>query len=528
MPATLAKIVKIFLAHAEATRPEAVPPEVARIHVDEIASKVAAFYERVRKLIDYREEHLLRKHFIERTLKRRLFLKEVTGSIAEPLVKDIIRAGHLPNDTVPETVVREVDTVIGNLFVLLEHLRAQQNGERRKTQEWLIALTANAIEELLFPPTKETITAECMFGALKERLLIQGAGINDDDINLQLFIAIQRALLRVDEDLLHWRLLKFVYPHWITMKTEEVSEIAQSLPVIRANIARHVRHPLRRHFYKLADRYNTVFYLIGDLLDEPRSAAELEIIFSDEVKLASALENAYRLRYQKEKARLGRLAFFSVISFFLSKILVAFAIEIPIDRAVGQFSLENTVVNTLFAPLLMLIIVLAIRLPSEKNFPLVWMETQAIVYEGSDKKYIVKVPKGRSVFTELMVYAFYAAVFVAVFWWLAKLLLLLDFSPASIVIFAFFASLVAATGVKIQNRAKEISLEESKPTVFSFLVDLVAMPFISVGRVALAGLAKVNILVVAVNLLIELPFTFFVEFLENFRAFIKAQKEEIT
>ena len=42
---------------------------VAKIHVDEIASKIAGFYSYLRNIVDYREEHLLRKGIIERTLK---------------------------------------------------------------------------------------------------------------------------------------------------------------------------------------------------------------------------------------------------------------------------------------------------------------------------------------------------------------------------------------------------------------------------------------------------------------------------
>ena len=34
---------------------------VATVHVDEVAAKVAAFYERIRGVIDWREEHLLRR-----------------------------------------------------------------------------------------------------------------------------------------------------------------------------------------------------------------------------------------------------------------------------------------------------------------------------------------------------------------------------------------------------------------------------------------------------------------------------------
>jgi len=47
--------------------------EVPTIHVDEVASKVASFYEKIRGVIDYRGEHLLRKTAIERKLKRSYF-----------------------------------------------------------------------------------------------------------------------------------------------------------------------------------------------------------------------------------------------------------------------------------------------------------------------------------------------------------------------------------------------------------------------------------------------------------------------
>src|SRR3989344_5986994 len=68
-----------------------------KMHVDEIAAKVAAFYEKVRNLIAYSEEHLLRKGTIDRILRRRIFLKDFEKNFAEPLIKELIRSGHLAN-----------------------------------------------------------------------------------------------------------------------------------------------------------------------------------------------------------------------------------------------------------------------------------------------------------------------------------------------------------------------------------------------------------------------------------------------
>jgi len=56
------------------------------IYVDEIASKVAKFYETVRRIVDWKEEHLIRRAAIERVLKRR-FVSKVYGISIIPDVK---------------------------------------------------------------------------------------------------------------------------------------------------------------------------------------------------------------------------------------------------------------------------------------------------------------------------------------------------------------------------------------------------------------------------------------------------------
>jgi len=43
------------------------------IHVDEVALRVAAFYEQIRTIVDWKEEHLMRRAAIIRKLKRRFF-----------------------------------------------------------------------------------------------------------------------------------------------------------------------------------------------------------------------------------------------------------------------------------------------------------------------------------------------------------------------------------------------------------------------------------------------------------------------
>ena len=101
-----------------------------KIHVDEIASKVAKFYERIRKITDWKEDNLLRRSAIERILKRSLFgefsklvflFRTNVDKVAGPLVEELIRGGHLPNDEIPYEIIPRVQSIIDKYFYLLKN-----------------------------------------------------------------------------------------------------------------------------------------------------------------------------------------------------------------------------------------------------------------------------------------------------------------------------------------------------------------------------------------------------------------------
>lgn len=523
--------------------------DVPKIHVDEIAAKFAAFYEKVRGFIDYKEEHLLRKNFIDRVFRRRFFFKDFSGNIGEGIIKEIIRSGRLPNDSVPETKIAEIDHIIHNFVETLRELKRLGTKREAELEDWLTRLVINSIEESLFPPLKENLISDTMFFSLKEKLSISGSSLSENDINLQLFIAVQRSLLRVDEDQLNYRLLKFIRPDWNSLSNGEMRDFVQDLPNLKDSIEAHLKHPLRKYFSKLCQRYNTIFYLFGDIIDKRKTSEEFASTFENIDELEHDIAEAYQSRYARERSRLNRLAFLSVLSIFLSKILVAIAVEYPIDSGfmgrVGnglaeafdlnvQFSTEdvsswlNTLINIIFPAVLMLIIVLSIRMPSEENEELVQNTVKNICYGDDKKGFGIIVPKKKNLLTRLIINSLYGVIFISVFYQLIKFLHdVLNFSPANIAIFAFFTSLVAATGVKVHNRAKDISMEEREPKVTGFIIDIFALPFITVGKWGLATLNKLNILVVIFNLIIELPFQIFVQFIENFRSFIKSKKDEL-
>ena len=94
------------------------------IHVDEVVLKVAAFYEQIRTIIDWKEEHLMRRVAIIRKLKRRfldLELKDFSvdkkdsmeaetselENVAESLVLELIRSGCFANDKIEVSKIKD-------------------------------------------------------------------------------------------------------------------------------------------------------------------------------------------------------------------------------------------------------------------------------------------------------------------------------------------------------------------------------------------------------------------------------------
>jgi len=489
-----------------------------KIQVDEIATKVATFYERVRNLIDYHEAHLLRKRVIGRALKRRIFLKDISGQdIAESLIKEIIRSGHLRNNSIPESKIQEVQGIIDSVLFILDHLRG--TGVRDEDlSDWLLGVAVCAVEEALVPPAREMMLADLMFSSLRERVGFHGGTVNPADRDTLLFIAVQRVLLRVDEDQLYCRLLASLCPGWMQYSDAERAEFARALPAVRERILSYSKHSLLPLFLTFCNRFAFLFRIVGDLVFSGKGFDEL----TGEVALA------YKDRYARKKKQLFRLAFFSVISFLLSKVLIAFAIEYPIDRyLLGHFSLMHTVINIIVPPLLMLLIVAAVRLPSERNLSLVTREVESLVFDDPPRTYTISLPRKQRWFLRFLIRTSYIAVFSVSLYYIVKLLLSLGFSGANVVVFVLFTSLIAATGVKIYNRAREISLEKRRQGFLTFLMDLFTVPLVTIGRWFMSGLRRFNVLVLFLDFFIELPFQLFVEFLESFNGFLRRKKEEV-
>lgn len=521
------KLIQKYRAWHQSLEPK---KEVPRLHVDEVASRVAFFYEKIREIVDWKEEHLLRKAAIERVLKRRLLLQK--DEEAEPLILELIRGGHFPNDKIEEAKVAEVQKLIDKYSFIFKNAPFRTGAQSVKLSDWLLGICACEVEEVLAPPLRERALIEYMFELMQERIeLSEGVfvikGISQEEKNTQIYIAIQRALFKLDSALISFNLFKKRYPQWFNLPKSQLEEITKNIYLIWKSIEKDLKHPLTEKFYQACERYDTPYLILGDIISQDPSRAEAKL--KEATVLESSIREAYNKRAQKLGGRIKRAAIYVTLSIFLSKILVALAIEIPFDKYItGQFSYSTLGMNILIPPLLMFFLILSIKPPKKENLERVIMEVMKIAYVHERKDvYLIKPTKKRGKIMNAIINIFYLLTFLISFGIIILILQKLNFGILSQIIFIVFLCLISFAGVKIRERAKELDVMEEKGGFLNFIIDLFSIPVIRMGRWLSAQWAKYNIVVALLNSLVDMPFQVFVEFIEKWRSFLKEKKEEI-
>src|SRR3989344_1427286 len=289
----ISKAKKKLISNYKSWRKSLQPKEgVALIHVDEVVSKVATFYEKMRGVIDWREEHLLRKTAIERALKRRLFLKRDGKEISEPLTHELIRGGHFPNDAIPESKILEIQKSINKYIYILENSpRPPREKMRLLLHDWILGIAACEIEETLVSPIKEAALMDFMLELMKEKI---DAKIDPKEKNIQTYIAIQRALFKLDQSIITYNLLKKWYEEWFNLPQEKLEEIAKNIYLIWAKLEENLHHPLAEKFYSVCERYDTAYLIMGDIISAEPAGARSNV--ENPEILENKIKDAYRNR----------------------------------------------------------------------------------------------------------------------------------------------------------------------------------------------------------------------------------------
>jgi len=514
---------------------------VSTIHVDEIASKVAFIYERVRKIIDWKEEHLIRRGAIERVLKRRL-ISELSSlklanfdpeKSAEPMVLELIRGGHFANDQIPREKIKEVKKVLNKYLYILSNnpLHNSVNiKDKVNLYNWLLEIAACEIEEILDPPMEENLFINFMTQSVLKKIKVTGKNkLSAEVLGLQTYIAVHRALFRLDAPIISYHLIKYYYSNWREISQEKLETTTDNIQELVKKIETSLRHPQASKFQKICERYDTVYLIIKDVFEKITNQKEpLEEKTTDIKTLNQLIRECYQNRLSTLKARLYRAAVYSTLSIFVAGGLSLFIFEIPLAKLFyGSFSPLAILVDILIPTIVMFILVAIIRLPKTDNLKRVISEVQKIVYRTeAEDVYEIRLTKKRKWLMNLLIGVIYALTNIAsilLIFWVFKIARV---PMTSLYIDTLNVAMVVFAALIIRQKAKEMTVVE-KVSIGEFLLDILSIPVGKLGQWLSAKWKEWNIVSVFFTAIIDIPFLTITEFIENWSSFIKEKKAEI-
>ena len=362
---------------------------------------------------------------------------------------------------------------------------------------------------------------------MTDKIQAQGGQLPSEDMHNQIFTAAQKALFKLDAHTISHHLLERFYPEWQNLPRKTLVTLTENIHAVRKSIENVLTHRISERLYRVAERQDTPYLILGDIIAE--NPEGFKALSDNPNKTETAIENAYNLRLGRLKERMKRAAIYSTLSILLSKVLIALVIEIPLDQyLLSGVNVVAVGLSIAIPPLLMLLLVATVKPTSATNFQQVVFGVMKLTYKNEKKEMIeIPVPKRKGPILGAIVYAFYALSFIVSFGGLAWILNTLNFSITSIAIFLLFLSLVAFAGTIIRQRGRELLVLPEKEGMLHGFLDFFFLPMIQVGKWLSGQLARYNILVVLFNFVIEVPFQLFVEFFEQWRAFLREKKEEI-
>ena len=505
-----------------------VSKEVPKIKINKMVRTIASIYEKVRNIVDLRDEHLLRKNAIERILKRRFLYNEKLDRIPKPLVEELIRAGYLKDDTVPDTKIQEVHNILEKYYYLIQRLPnvKEKKYDRKSLHEWLVSLAACELEESLTLAFKEKAVIDTMYDIINPQFKFK-EDYNQQEKDTQIYLAINRARVKSDRAMVAYLLFKLYHPQWSEPNDELKAHLVNNIVNLKKAIDQQVDHPLADRLWRLLTRKAVPFSILKEVIEKNQKNI-LQIVSSPDL-LEEQIREVCQAKYKQTRKKLSRGIIRAILYIFITKSIFALLLEIPIEWYLeGHLDYRALGINVVFQPVLMFLIALTMRVPSEKNTAKIVKEIKYIIY-GHPKDQVIhfKPTVKRSMVTKLVFAFLYTIIFGISFGLVILFLISLNFNIFSGIVFIFFLCLVSFFGFKLRASAKELVVLERKENWFTLFVDFLSIPLIRAGRAMSTNFAKINIFAFFLDFIFEAPFKVFLEILEDFFGYLREKREEV-
>ena len=330
-------------------------PLINSFEIDDLALNVGKFYEKIRKVIDWKEENALRRGSITRALKRKLvnqlygfshqYSQEENHRLAQEFVFELMRSGYFDNKLINTYKVEAVEAILFKYAQILIALNSQKKGASRKDlkqkmkfQTWVLQIASCEIEECLAPAFKTQALAQLMINVFKKRIkLLPKNYLTPAAEEKFILIAVWRALFEADYYYVAYQLIKFEYQPLLTTKISQPAIFLENFFQAKNKILTDLGSKKARKFLQLANKYDAAYRLIGDITKkmDPTNVAAAEKDWQDGNKVQQFYQEIYAARYKSLKKRLLRTSFWTTLSILAGNAFSVFAIEGPLAKLFG-------------------------------------------------------------------------------------------------------------------------------------------------------------------------------------------------
>jgi len=526
----LSKYTEALLSAMASIKPKTRPDDMSALSVSQTVSFFALVYERVRNAVEFREDHLILRASIERVLKRRFSLNPEGKGEAENLIRELLWARYFDNSSLGGEDIIKIQDLVDKYVLLKRILVVGRDYEMQAyLNQFLFDILTCEIEETLKPSSaqKQANLTFFIYQVLRKKIKIEG--LTDEQRDAFFLVSVEKVFGKSDRAFIHYHLFITFYKTLSSFSKKELETKANKLPAAFKKIDDMVASPYVDKLTKFTRKQLPPFLVLFDVMKSKFS--EIKDILVDREKLWSEVETMCRTKYHQMGKRVRDLAVRSFIYILLTKMVFAIILEYPLSLYIyGEVNHISVLINSVFPPILMAIIVTFFKVPGENNTKKIYQRIIEII--DDDQTFETKVaymPKKDSPKRPILIFGFtifYSLTFIVTLSLIYEMLLYINFNLISMAIFIFFVSVVTFFSYRIRQITKELALVD-KESIFSPIIDFFFMPILSLGKYFSSEIAKLNFFIFIFDFIIEAPFKLLFEIIEEWISFVRKRKEEI-
>lgn len=489
-----------------------------KINVVGAGGAVTAAYEQLRKAAENTEEHLLLQNAIRRFYKQLFVMRDekLVRTSGNELAIELTFAGYVPNDSLTKQQVDRISQVAREHYETYEIFQKRRNVSADTSTSWILDTLAGTVALIISPQPRDNAfvdDAYAYFENIIQNEYVSAKDVTADEYGVILFVAIHRALLKSDTATIRAALFE--------RYRVSVTDIDQYI-AYNKQIDRLLASPLSDQLFHIIDRHGAPMRIIRQMIEDnpetpqllPRHDAFLE-----------AYEQQVNKSYGTIITRINRAIIRSVMFLVITKFLIGIAIEVPYDLWTrGQIMWQPLLINLFFPPLYMIALRLTLTLPGYAN-------TTALVDHADRMLYGKSVALARKQLVGRRYSPVFSGVYIllslAIFAFVTWVLLLLGFSIVHIIIFFVFVSAASFLGFRLSRLVRELEVVRPTSNGLTFIRDVIYLPFVVVGQWMSDKYARMNIVTLILDMVIELPLKTILRLIRQWGAFIDDRKDQI-